>query len=50
MASRVREFDDTDGKVFEFGDACGPQTTRSGYDFVKMHGIVSSPVTCAVSR
>src|SRR5208282_1412701 len=31
---RVREFDDADGKVFEFRDAGGPQTTRSGYDFV----------------
>ena len=31
---RVREFDDADGKVFEFRDAGGPQTTRSGYDLV----------------
>jgi hypothetical protein len=29
-----REFDDADGKVFKFRDASGPQTTRSGYDFV----------------
>ena len=31
---RVGEFHDADGKVFEFRDAGGPQTTRSGYDFV----------------
>src|SRR5258705_11885659 len=31
---RVRKFDDADRKVFEFRDAGGPQTTRSGYDFV----------------
>ena len=31
---RICEFDDADGKVFKFRDAGGPQTTRSGYDFV----------------
>jgi hypothetical protein len=30
----IEQFMDADRKVFEFRDAGGPQTTRSGYDFV----------------